>query len=142
MKLKINIDPGCEEEIIVFARERTRLIDGIERLVSDAEFELWGHNGKCAVLIDTADVFCFISEGGRVYALTNERLLLKTRLYLIEEHLGNDFIKINQSCIANIKKIDRFDASVSGSVRVTFKNGYCDYVSRRQLKNIKERLGL
>ena len=56
--------------------------------------------------------------------------------------LGTDFIKINQSCIANIRQIQRFDTSFSGTLRVIFKNGYTDYVSRRQLKAVKERLGL
>ena len=60
----------------------------------------------------------------------------------LEEMLDDSFVKINQSCIANIKKIDRFKATVGGSLTVIFKNGHIDYVSRRNLKNVKERLGL
>ena len=55
---------------------------------------------------------------------------------------GSDFVKLNQSCIVNIKKIECFDASLGGALKVTLKNGYRDYVSRRQLKAVKERLGL
>ena len=44
--------------------------------------------------------------------------------------------------LINIDKIKRFDASLSGFLLVTLKNGYSDYVSRRNLKNVKERLGL
>ena len=78
-----------------------------------------------------------------MYALTeNEKFKIKSRLYQLEEKLDNNFVKINQSCIANIKKIDRFKATVGGSLTVVFENGYVDFVSRRKLKNVKERLGL
>ena len=71
-----------------------------------------------------------------------EKFEIKTRLYVIEEKLPENFIKINQSCIANINQIERFDASISGTLKIRFKNGYTDYVSRRQLKNVKERIGI
>ena len=60
----------------------------------------------------------------------------------LEEKLPLDFVKINQSCLANIKKIERFSASVGGSLKVIFKNGHTDYVSRRQLRTVKEKLGI
>ena len=72
----------------------------------------------------------------------NEKYLIKQRIYVLEEMYNNTFIKINQSCLINIDKIKRFDASLSGFLLVTLKNGYSDYVSRRNLKNVKERLGL
>ena len=74
--------------------------------------------------------------------LKDETYQLKERLYTLEEKLPQVFVKINQSCIANIEKIGRFDASISGTLKLTFKNGWTDYVSRRQLKSIKERLGI
>ena len=39
-------------------------------------------------------------QKGRVYAFTqNRQLLVKQRLYLLEEQFGDRFLKINQSCI-------------------------------------------
>jgi DNA-binding LytR/AlgR family response regulator len=72
----------------------------------------------------------------------NETFQLKERLYMLEEMLDDSFLKINQSCIANIHKIKKFDASFSGALFVTLQNGYKDYVSRRRLKAVKERIGL
>jgi len=60
----------------------------------------------------------------------------------LEEKLSSDFIKINQSCIVNIKKIEKFSASIYGTLNIKLKNGYSDYVSRRNMKKIKERFGL
>lgn len=142
MKFKIVIDKSREEEVIVYAHAETKLTDEIERLVSENSFELIGYKNKNAVKFSLNEVNCFSVEGGKVYAFTEEKLLLKSRLYKIEENLSESFIKINQSTIANVRMIKKFDASLGGSLRVIFKNGYSDYVSRRQLKKVKERLGL
>ena len=142
MKFRLFIDRDREEEVIVYAHEKSRLVSSIEKLVSD-NAELIGYNGKTAVKINLSEVYCFVTERNKVYAITEkEKLQMKLRLYQLEEIADENFVKINQSCIANIRMIERFDASVSGTMRVVFKNGYTDYVSRRQMKTVKERLGL
>ncbi len=143
MKLRINIDKTKEEEIVVFAHERTRLVDEIERLVSDNAFDLIGYCEREAKALLPSDIHCFTVEENKVYALTDSgKYFVKSRLYRLEEELSNNFVKINQSCLANVRKIERFDASVSGALTVRFKNGFVDYVSRRNLKKVKERFGL
>ena len=143
LKLKIVIDKERTEEVIIYAHEKTKLVEDIERLVEESTARLIGYKDKAVVPLTAADVHCFIAENNKIYALRgDEKLQLKCRLYNIEENLTDNFVKINQSCIANIKMIERFDASISGSLRVKFKNGYTDYVSRRQLKTVKERLGI
>ncbi len=143
MKLNIFIDREREEEVIVYVHEKNRLIEKIERLVLEEHFELIGYKGKNAVKLEASEIYCFTVEDNKVYAVCEkERLQLKCRLYQLEELTAGGFVKINQSCIANIRKIKRFDASISGALKVIFKNGYTDYVSRRQMKSVKERLGL
>lgn len=143
MKFSLFIDKSREEECIIYAHERNGVIDEIERLVSEDSLEITGYQDKSIVKINLSDVYCFTVEGGKTYAVTEtDKLLIKNRLYQLEEMLTENFIKINQSCIANIKKAERFDASFSGSLVVVFKNGYSDYVSRRQMKKVKERLGV
>ncbi len=142
MKFRLFIDRNREEEVIVYAHERNEVVDSIERLVSEGT-ELMGYSGKTAVRLYLNEVYCFSVENNRVYAVTETgKFEMKLRLYQMEKIADKTFVKINQSCIANIKKIERFDASMSGTMRVIFKNGYTDYVSRRQVKNVKERLGL
>ena len=143
MKCRIFIDKEHEEEILIYAHEKTHLVEQIEKLVSDESFELIGYKDREAVRLDTTDVICFIAEENKVFAMTeSEKFSLRFRLYQIEENLSDNFIRINQSCIANINMIDRFDASFSGTLIVKFRNGYTDFVSRRQVKNVKERFGL
>lgn len=143
MKFRLIIDKSREEEVIVYAHEKTKFVEDIENLVKENNFELVGFVDREAVKLDLAEVYCFISENNNVFAICEkEKFRLRERLYKLEEKLPENFVKINQSCIADIKKIKRFDTSFTGVLKVVFKNGYTDYVSRRNVKNIKERLGL
>lgn len=143
MKFRLIIDKSREDEVIVYAHKKTKLIEEIENLVKENNFELVGFVDREAVKLDLAEVYCFISENNNVFAICEkEKFRLRERLYKLEEKLPENFVKINQSCIADIKKIKRFDTSFTGVLKVVFKNGYTDYVSRRNVKNIKERLGL
>lgn len=143
MKCTLIITDEHEEEVVIYARERTKLTDDIEALVIGSVPELIGYKENQTVKISSDSVYCFTVEDNKVYALTDsEKLQIKLRLYQLEEILSDTFVKINQSCIANIRKIERFDTSISGTLLIKFKNGYKDYVSRRQMKAVKERFGL
>ena len=144
MKHTTIIDPTQEEEIVIHARARTREIEALEAYVEQMGKELVGYGeGGEIVLLRPDGICCFTSEEGRVYALTEgEKLTVRLPLYALEETLGEGFVRINQSCLGNIRKIARFNASIGGSLMVTFRNGHRDYVSRRQLKIVKERMGI
>ena len=142
MDIKIIIDKNRNEEIIIYAHEKTELINEIEKIVHQSNKELIGYKETVAKKLNLFDVNCFISESNKVFALTNEKLQVKLRLYQVEELLDENYVKINQSCIANIRQIERVEATFSGALSVIFKNGYKDYISRRNLKNVKERLGI
>ena len=142
MKFKIFIDKNHEEEVIIYAHENSDLIKEIENLVCENNFDIIGFSDKEGVKLNLNEIYCFIVENNKIYALCeHEKFFVKTRLYKLEENLTENFVKINQSCIANIRKIKKFDASISGTLMVTFKNNYVDYVSRRNVKKVKERLG-
>ncbi len=142
MKITVNIDENCEEEVIIYAHEETELVTAISQLVENSALVLIGYKEREMFRLSPLDIFCFTVEDDKVFALTeDDKFQLRCRLYKLT-NLPSQFIKINQSCIANLDKIERFDASISGSLQVRFKNGHSDYVSRRNLKNVKERLGL
>ncbi|MBQ8409504.1 MAG: LytTR family transcriptional regulator [Clostridia bacterium] len=143
MKFSLFIDKEREEEVIVYARQKNKLADKIEELVMSENIELIGYTDHEIIPLKLSDIYAFSVEDGKVYAtVENKKLVIKHRLYVIEEMLDNSFVKINQSCIVRIDKIKSFEASISGSLMVNMKNGYRDYVSRRQLKYVKERLGI
>ena len=143
MKFKLFIDKNHDDEVIVYAHEESELTKQIEDIVTKSESQIVAYIDREAVVLELADVYCFVVEDNKVFAITSkEKLKVKSRLYQLEEMLPHTFVKVNQSCIANIKTIKSFDSKISGSLLVRFKNGYSDYVSRRQLKVVKERMGL
>ena len=143
MKYRIEISELQSEDIVVYAKKKTPLLEKIEELLSSSVKTVVGYNGDDAAVLDTESINCFYVENGRVYARTDTELWqIKLRLYQLEEMLFGVFVKINQSCLINPKKIVKFNTSIAGTLSVVLKNGYKDYVSRRQLKEVKERMGL
>lgn len=141
MKYKIIVDRSLDE-IVIHTPEKNGLVDKIEELIRLEECELLGFSGSAAVKLDASAVSCFFVEDGRVFARCDgKKYAMKERLYQLEERFSSGFVKINQSCIVSVDKIERFDTSIGGSLMVTLKDGYRDYVSRRQLKAVKERIG-
>lgn len=143
MKCELHIDKNTDEKVLIYAHEQNKAVDEIKSFVENQDIELVGYKDGEIEKLNPNKVNCFIIENSKIYAITDDdKYHVKLRLYNLEEMLGESFIKINQSCIANIRKIKKFDSSISGTLSVVFKNGYIDYVSRRNIKSIKERLGL
>jgi len=143
MKINTVIDKNREEEILIYLHEKRDIVEKIEKLISGEDTEIIGYDGAAAIKLTGGDIFSVSVEDGKTYATTEKaRLQLKHRLFVVEEMLGEDFVRINQSCLVCVGKIARFDVSVGGALMITMKNGYRDYVSRRQLKAVKERIGL
>ena len=143
MKVTTILDPSHEEEVVIYARERNALVEEIERLVTRETAELVGFSDDIMAILDYAKVSYFAVEKGKVFAVVGEnRYQIRRRLYQLEEQAPAAFVKINQSCLANLRHIARFEATISGALRVVFKNGDIDYVSRRNVRAVKERLGV
>ena len=140
MKCKVIIDPHREEEIVIYAHSRTDVVERIEQMVAT---EWLGYADGEVRPLQAGDIDCFIVEDNKVFAVNRQgKWQIRERLYRIEERLGDTFVRINQSCLANIRAIDRFEVSIGASLSVIFVGGYRDYVSRRQMKAVKERLGI
>ncbi len=143
MKCTIVVDPTKDEEVIIYTKGNTGLANEIRLLCEQESTVLMGYQEREATRLSPHDVCCFIVENNHVIAICDtERFRIKKRLYELETCLPDNFVKINQSCIANFQKIKKFDAALAGTLRVVFTNGYIDFVSRRQIKYVKERLGL
>lgn len=143
MKCEIIIDENADRRVVIYTDKKSALTDTIQMLCADDDVSLVGYRDRESVLLDMTKVNCFVVEAEKVFAMTQEgKYQLKGRLYQIEEMLSDNFIRINQSCIANIKMIKRFDASISGQLTVYFQNGYRDFVSRRNIKKIKQKFNI
>lgn len=142
MKCTVHIDPSREEELLIYAHRETPLVAELQQLAAAQESLVGSADGQYCRL-DPLSVFCFIVQDGKTLAITRqEQWQVKLRLYQLEEQLGERFIRINQSCLINRHRIERFKTTFGGALQVVMQNGFTDYVSRRQLKAVKERMGL
>ena len=74
MKFTLIIDQMKGEEVIVYAKERTPLVDEIEKLLKSEVGELLGYKNGEIVIVHPSDVYCFTIEGGKLYAvMENEK---------------------------------------------------------------------
>ena len=143
MKYSIIIDKDRDEEVIIYAKERSELVEHLEALLAEQKSDvIVGVSGNDTAMLNVSDIICFTVTDGATYALTEKgKYKTKMRLYQAEQDFGCEFLKINQSCLVRISAIERFSASIGGALKVHLKSGYTDYVSRRQMKNVKERIG-
>ena len=142
MKLNVFVDKAQEERIDIYIKEKRQIVEDIENLISEENILLCYKNSEI-YKVSFSEIILLAVENEKVAVFTqNDKFFIKERLYMAEEKLSSDFVRLNQSAIGNIRKIRKFDCSVSGTLKVTFTNGLTDYVSRRQVKAVKERLGL
>lgn len=143
LKCEIIIDAEGEEKIVIYAKKESTFTEEIKCIAEQYSTELLGYKDSEIIKLNPFDIYYISVISGKVYAVCkNDKFILKERLYTLEEKLPESFVKINQSCLANINKAERFDTSISGTLKIKFKNGDTEYVSRRQLKTIKERIGI
>lgn len=143
MKFSMILGDEHDEEVVIYAKEENATVSAIRAICEKAEKSIIGYSDGGIYTLSPYEVDCFVSENDLLFAYTADgKMRIKSRLSRIEEGLPSCFIRINQSCIANLNMIERFDASFSGTLGVIFKNGYRDYVSRRNLKKVKERIGI
>lgn len=137
-----------DETVIVSSKERTPLVDSIEELVLNSNLSIDGHNiygylENDIVPIKLEDIISFYSEDDKTFARVKDKTyLVKYRLYMLEEKLPNNFIRINKSRIINRYHIAKFDVSWTATILVVMDNNDKDYVSRRLVSKIKERMNL
>ena len=142
MKFKF-IKDDTKDEVVVYAKEKNIIVKQIEEICELSDNTLIIYDDVYIKKINPLEVECFFTCDDKVYAIyEGEKYQVKKRLYELSQEYKDSFIYINQGCLANILYIDRFDVSISGVLLVYFKSGYKDYASRRQIKNIKERIGI
>ena len=75
MKYTLIIDPEREEEIVVYAHERSDTVERIEELLGKNEGELLGYLDDEIVNIRACETECFFLEDGRCFDWQNKKPL-------------------------------------------------------------------
>lgn len=94
------------------------------------------------VLLPFEDITSISSDNKRLKVLANNGTYwLKGSLQEMERLLEpNMFLRISRYEIVNLRKISRFDFTISGTLRIEFGDGMETWASRRYIPQIKNRL--
>ncbi len=146
MQLEVKIDGSCmEPKVIILTAAMTEDVKTIlNKLSEQAPQILSGSKDNKIEVIEQADLIRIYASSGKVFAATRKgEYALRLRLYEIEERLPpHQFVRISNSEIINLKKVDHFDLSFTGTVCVKLANGTITYVSRRYVSKLKKILGI
>ena len=147
MKLTINtqiskdyIDDEIEITIKAHKISNTieSIVDKIKQINNNEIKTIIGRKDNTITILNTDDIIRFYSENQNNYCDTIDNTYkIKKKLYELEQNLDNtQYIRISNSCIANIKYIKYFDLSIIGDITVIFKNNIKERVSKRRISNI------
>ncbi len=146
MKIEVKIESAYQEpKVIILTDRMTDEVNEIVRKLSDAVPQMIaGFQDEILKVLDQEDIFRIYTRNGKVFASTNNgEYSLRTRLYELEERLDrNNFVRISNSEIINLRKVKAFDLSLAGTILVSLLDGTITYVSRRYVSKIKQVLGV
>ena len=145
-KINIEYDKSLDSDLIkVIAKEDSeelrQITDLFEKKRNNYLLAFKNNQYFNIPIINIHRIFCRDSS---VYIKVNtEEYEIKERLYEVElKTINYSFIKINKGELINIKQIKKFDLSITAKINVELKNGDISCVSRRNIKKIKEIIGL
>lgn len=144
IKLTTNIskDHGDDIEVIINASKITKELENIINLINETSNEgintILGKNNNKISIIDVDEIMYIYSEAQSNYCKTERGTFkIAEKLYELEEKLSNNnFIRISNSSIINIKYVDCFDVGIVGTILVKFIDNSTQYVSRRRVQTV------
>jgi DNA-binding LytR/AlgR family response regulator len=142
-KVRVEIDPECDEEIIIRCRNVSDEIARIESLVSsidpcEMELEL----GNDLYFVKTEQILFFETDGSKTAAHTVDRMYYTDlKLYELEERLPKSFMRISKSCIINVNAVSSIHKEITGICEAFFRDTVKKvYVSRGYYKQFREKI--
>lgn len=146
MQVEVKIDSSCiEPKVIILTASMTEDVNIILNKLSDyAPQIISGSKDSKIEVMEQADLIRIYASAGKVFAVTHKgEYTLRLRLYELEERLpSHQFVRISNSEIINLKHVNNFDLSFTGTICVKLANGTVTYVSRRYVTKLKKILGI
>lgn len=142
MRVEVQIDSACREPRIVVVTDRMtdEVAALVRRLSGEGPQVLAGYREGVLEVLEVSELLRVYASAGRVIAAAERgEYTLRLRLYEAEARLPADrFVRISHSEIVNLRKVRRFDLSLTGTICVELSDGTVTYVSRRYVGKIKQ----
>ena len=146
MKVHIDIDPKHRETSITihandWSPELEKLVQQLQHQ-EDKVRRIVGTKDEQSILIEPEQIDYIFAENRKVYAkLPRETIELKLKLFEVELLLkSHQFVRFSKSVVGNMNQIERFELAFNGNLRVHFKSGNKEYVSRTYVQEVKKQL--
>ena len=142
MQVEIKIDDAYKKpKVIIMTASMTEEVNNILKKLSDSPPHVLSgiRNGKVEIL-EHEDIIRIYAGAGKIFAVTsNGEYTLRLRLYEAAERLDRyQFVRISNSEIINLKKINNFDLCFTGTICVKLSDGTTTYITRRYVPGIKK----
>lgn len=145
MKTEIlKILPGEEEHAELYVREAT---PQIERLADYIREEAYGETvfscrlGEDTFRISSRAVSFIETLEGKVYVHAGKQIFENNRrLYELERILPSCFVRVSRSGLLNLNQVRSYCPLPNGLMKAELKNGEEVYISRKYLREIRDRL--
>lgn len=146
MQVEIKMDSAyTEPKVILMTASMTEEVQRIlKKLSEDVPQIISGCRDEKIEVLHQEDLIRIYADAGKIFAVTEKgQYVLRLRLYELEERLDDrQFVRISNSEIINLRKVDHFDLSFTGTICVSLSNGTTTYASRRYVSRIKKILGI
>lgn len=146
MKVNIEVDEKYEETSITIRTNKwTEELDHLVKIIQMNEPKrIFGVVDEQTILLKPSEIDYVYAENRKVYAAVGKkRYEIKMKLFEVEEILAaQHFMRFSKSVIGNLNNIARFELSFNGNLCVHFQSGNKEYITRKYVSSIKERLTL
>lgn len=144
MRVKIQIDKMIDEpEIVIKCNNDNLSIRRIQKLIIDYNNnDLVFYKKDIQYFLDITDILFFETNDNNIVAHTIDDIyIVKYKLYILEDKLPINFIRISKSTIVNINEIQSIVKNITGPGLINLKKTYKQvFVSRYYYSNLKNRL--
>lgn len=144
MKITYHVDPNLSEERVEFwIKKLTPDITNIlQKLDNNAE-SLWCQQGSNLIPIKYDNIYLLEVSNRKTAVFTqDQKLICHDYLSNLKSELPEQFIEASRSAVFNYQYIDHLELLNNGLIDVVLTNELRVQISRRNIKNLKERLGL
>ena len=144
MKVKFNIDESLQEEKAEFwLKKMTDKISRITKELNSKQDFLWCFKNGDAFPVNFSKIALIQVEEEKTKIYTADNIYLyKARLYQVKNLLPHEFIAVSRGAIINYHQLDHLQILNNGNIDAILPNKIRVQVSRRRIRDLKERLGL
>ncbi|SER21830.1 LytTR family DNA-binding domain-containing protein [Piscibacillus halophilus] len=144
MKVNIDIDEKYDGTYItIHAKEWSQEVEElVKNLNNDHHKKIVGREEDQSILLSPNEIEYVYAQSRKVYAVIHKRSIeLNMKLYEVEEILSSHhFNRFSKSVIGNLNHIKSFELAFNGNLCVYFHSGGKEYVSRKYVNEIKQKL--